>query len=162
MKFSLTSALPRFGLKGRGAAVWLAAQGVPLPAQPNGWTTAEEGSRVLRLGRSEYLIEGPLAQYLERVWLDGLTGLVRVPRYDAGFVLEGADIPARLAEICALDTRPAAVGDHLLLTLAAGISVILAMEAEGRYRLWCDASYGDYLQATLQQLLDSSDRGKFP
>ena len=39
------------------------------------------------------------------------------------------------------------------MTLAAGISVTLVCEAEGRYRLWCDATYGAYMQATLQQIL---------
>lgn len=153
MTLTTTHDLPRFGLKGRMAAEWLANQGIAMPQQPNRWCTQDDGSRILRLGRSEFLIEGDAARRLAAAWQDGLAGLYRVPRYDAGFVLSGDAISGRLAEICALDLRPDAVGEQVLMTLAAGISVTLICEAEGRYRLWCDATYGAYMQSALQQIL---------
>lgn len=153
MTLTTTHDLPRFGLKGKLAADWLATQGLHLPQQPNHWCAQEDGSRILRLGRGEYLVEGDAARRLVSVWQDGQVGLYRVPRYDAGFVLNGPDAAVRLSEICALDLRPAAFGEQVLMTLAAGISVTLVYEAEGCYRLWCDATYGAYMQATLQQIL---------
>jgi len=144
---------PRFGLKGRAAADWLIGQGVALPQQPNTWLAQDDGSMVLRLGRSEYLLEGPIAQQLESAWQEGQRDLYRVPRYDAEFVLAGEKTQALLQEVCALDTRLQAMENHVLMTLAAGISVTL-IHAGDVYRLWCDATYGDYMQHTLQEILD--------
>lgn len=156
MTFTVASALPRFGLKGRAAAEWLSAQGIALPQQSNTWLALDAHSRVLRLGRGELLLEGDVAKQLETAWQDGQRDLYRVPRYDAAFVLEGEKVPALLQEICALDTRPQFMTGQVLMTLAAGISAILACQADGGapvYRLWCDATYGDYMQATLHEIL---------
>lgn len=151
---SLIYDAPRFGLKGSAAAAWLEAQGIAVPPQANSWLALGDDGRILRLGRGEYLIEGAPAQTLAARWQDGQPGLYRVPRYDAGFVLEGDAVPALLAEICTLDTRPHIIGGQVLLTLAAGISVTLLCEAGHRYRLWCDATYGHYLQHTLREILE--------
>jgi len=151
---SLIYDAPRFGLKGSAAAAWLEAQGIAVPPQANSWLALGEDGRILRLGRGEYLIEGALAESLAARWQDGQPGLYRVPRYDAGFLLEGDAVPALLAEICTLDTRPHAIGGQVLLTLAAGISVTLLCETGPRYRLWCDATYGHYLQHTLREILE--------
>jgi sarcosine oxidase subunit gamma len=144
---------PRFGLKGRAAADWLSGQGIAVPQQPNTWLALADGSMVLRLGRGEYLLEGAIAQQLESPWQDGCPDLFRVPRYDAEFVLGGDQATALLQEICALDTRSQAMGNHVLMTLAAGISVTLIHTGDV-YRLWCDATYGDYMQHTLQEILE--------
>lgn len=137
-----------FGLKGKGAPAWLATQGLSLPAQPN--TRSLSGDNcVLRLGRGEYLIAGPAAASLRAAWQSGPAGdAMLVPRYDAVFTLDnGRQV---LTEICALDTRPEVVADGVLMTLAAGISVTLIHDGKD-YRLWCDATYGDYMQHVLQE-----------
>jgi sarcosine oxidase gamma subunit len=56
-----------------------------------------------------------------------------------------------LAEICALDVRPEVIGNSVLMTSAAGISVILICMGE-TYCIWCDATYGEYMQQALQQI----------
>lgn len=148
--------LPRFGLKGRAAENWLTAQGVALPRQPNSWLAWGDQNRILRLGRGEFLIEGPAAENLQSAWQPGQADLYRVPRHDAAFVLAGESVPALLQEICTLDTRPQTIGNKILMTLAAGISVSLTCEpgdAGPVYRLWCDATYGDYMTRTLQEIL---------
>jgi len=145
---------PRFGLKGGAAAGWLEAHDIAVPRQANHWLALGEDSRILRLGRGEYLIEGAPAEQLLTSWQEDQPGLYRVPRYDAAFLLEGDAVPAMLSEICALDTRPQVIGDQVLMTLAAGISVTLICEAGRRYRLWCDATYGHYLQRTLREILE--------
>lgn len=151
---SLIYDAPRFGLKGSAATAWLEAQGIAVPPQANSWLALADDSRILRLGRGEYLVEGAAAQKLHAAWQEGQPGLYRVPRYDAGFLLEGNAVPALLAEICGLDARPQVIGGQVLLTLAAGISVTLLCEAGQRYRLWCDATYGHYLQHTLREILE--------
>jgi len=40
------SHLPRFGAKGPGAAGWLTALGLPVPAQPNSWSTLAVGRTI--------------------------------------------------------------------------------------------------------------------
>jgi sarcosine oxidase, subunit gamma len=156
MTLSVAHELPRFGLKGRAAADWLAGQGIPLPQQANTWLAHDDDSRVLRLGRGEFLLEGTIAQQLEAAWPDDQPNLYRVSRYDAAFLLDGEKAPSLLQEICALDTRPEIMTGKVLITLAAGISVTLIYETKGEaaiYRLWCDATYGDYMQSTLQEIL---------
>lgn len=157
MNLSVANELPRFGLKGRTAADWLAGQGIALPPQPNTWLALADQGRVLRLGRGEFLLEGDAAKLLESAWQDGQPDLYRVPRYDAAFVLAGEKVTVLLQEICMLDTGPQAMAGQVLMTLAAGISVTLVCETNGAasvYRLWCDATYGDYMKNTLQEILD--------
>jgi sarcosine oxidase subunit gamma len=144
---------PRFGLKGRAAAEWLTGQGLALPQQPNTWLALADGGMVLRLGRGEYLLEGPIAQQLEGAWQENQRDIFRVPRYDAEFVLTGDKAQMLLQEICALDTNPQAMEHKVLMTLAAGISVTLIYTGDA-YRLWCDATYGDYMQHTLHEILN--------
>ena len=149
------------GVKGKAAAAWLATQGIaPLPP-PNSWLRLPGGDLILRLGRGEYLLTGSAAETLSAAWRDGQPELYRVPRYDAGFFLSGEAGRAALAEICTLDVRPPVIEDRVVMTLAAGISVILICQ-EGDYRIWCDASYGDYLQRILQQTGKQSFQGDIP
>jgi sarcosine oxidase subunit gamma len=144
---------PTFGIKGKAAAAWLASQHIILPEQPNTWRVLVDGSRILRLGCGEYLVDGSAAEALDSAWQGGLPDLYRVPRYDVGFTLSGDMARNTLAEICALDVRPEIIGNGVLMTLAAGISVTLIQE-DDTYRIWCDATYGEYLQHTLQELMD--------
>ncbi|MCX7627822.1 MAG: hypothetical protein N2Z69_05335 [Methylophilaceae bacterium] len=150
-----TSEACRFGVKGQAAASWLTAYGLELPDTPNSWCALDAENRVLRLGRSEFMVEGPVSGKLENVWTEGLERLYRVPRYDAGFVLEGAAVSELLSRVCTLDTRPEVMGNRLLFTFVAGVVAILACETSQCYRLWCDAGYGNYMQRTLWEILDS-------
>ncbi len=184
------SCLTRIGWKGAGAADWLAAQGLPVPSQPNTWLPAPEGGIVARLGRTEFFAEndpgGGLVEQLQARLLEPAPGVYAVPRQDTALLLAGARAPEVLARTCPLDLRPergeapgtaarpgnagilpagvqgtvpgnagilpAGVPGMLFLTLLAGISVLLIPQegAGGRlYRIWCDASYGEYLWETL-------------
>jgi sarcosine oxidase subunit gamma len=145
---------PGFGVKGKAAA-WLTAQGVALPQQPNSWIGLGGDSLVLRLGRGEFLVQGAAAQQLEAAWETGHPDVYRVPRHDAVFVLSGEGIAEVMAEICALDTRPQVMGQGVLMTLAAGISVTLIcdmQQGEPAYRLCCDGGYGDYMHGVLREI----------
>ena len=140
-----------FGIKGKGAAAWLKAQGIALPVESN-TRTMSNSTLALRLGRSEYLIDGASAARLRAAWqAQPASDAYLVPRYDAAFELDTASASKVLPEICTLDTRAEAMRDRVLMTLGAGISITLIHDGQG-YRLWCDATYGDYLQQVLQEI----------
>jgi len=156
MMLSDACSLPRFGIKGRAAAGWLAAQGTVLPQHANTWLLLSDGTRALRLGRGEFLLEGAAVPGLEAAWQDGQRDIYRVPRYDGAFVLSGENVHAVLQEICALDTRPEAMADTVLMTMVAGISATMICEAGNNapmYRLWCDGTYADYLREVLTEIV---------
>lgn len=156
----------RFGVKGVGAATWLAQQDVPVPSGPNRIARWAEGGggRCLRLGNTEFLVERDAEPGLASTHASmpseasGMANAWILLRSDASFVLDGPCWPRELSQACSFDfTRFAAEPDLVVMTLLAGISVTLVREpvASGTHlalRLWCDASYSDYLQDCLQQL----------
>jgi sarcosine oxidase subunit gamma len=152
------SCLARVGLKGPGAAAWLDAQGLAPPPQPNAWTEAAPGGRLLRLGMSEFLIEddftgGPCAALAQA--LDGSLppGVLPVPRHDTALVLAGAAAAELLLETCNVDFASLDLAARpVLLTMMVGIAVtVLPGERDGAplHRVWCDPTYGPYLWDTL-------------
>ena len=146
------SAFARFAVKGAGAAEWLSAQGITLPAAANSWLM-QDSTLVLRLGNSEYLLEdqfvaGHAARLAQGPAPVGAK-LYPVARSDAALVLSGQHALSILAEICALDVAAElANNQRLLMTQVANISVTLlsqTLNGETVYRLWCDGTYGPYL-----------------
>jgi hypothetical protein len=111
------------------------------------------GGRCLRLGHSEFLVEqdaAPVPQ-ADDAWL--------LLRSDFCVLLDEARWPLRLAQVCSFDfERFHAQPDLVVMTLLAGISVTLVREPRPAdvsriaLRLWCDATYTQYLQDCLQHL----------
>jgi hypothetical protein len=146
----------RFGLKGPKAQAWLAQQGFAMPAAPNRITrwSANGGGRCLRLGHGEFLVERDQAAIppaTDGAWL--------LLRSDCCVLLDDPVWPRRLAQVCSFDfQRFHAVPDLVVMTLLAGIGVTLVREpgppdaSHVALRLWCDASYTQYLQDCLRQL----------
>jgi sarcosine oxidase, subunit gamma len=154
----------RFGVKGAGAADWLAARGIAVPAAANrvGHWPGAGGGRCLRLGTTEFLVEYdapdssvPVAAPGDAAWI--------LLRSDCSLLLDGPPWPAALSQACSFDfDRLHQEPDLVVMTLLAGISVVLAREPRApapplALRLWCDASYGNYLQNCLQQLAAPGD-----
>jgi sarcosine oxidase subunit gamma len=170
----------RFGVKGAGAANWLAQQGLVVPLLPNHIARWHEhgGGRCLRLGNSEFLVERDVAAPGATHTASALPGAPPCAthaswplpgaapgtddawlllRSDASFLLDGEPWPRELAQACSFDfTRLRDEPDLVVMTLLAGIGVTLVREpaADDRLalRLWCDASYSTYLQDCLHQL----------
>ncbi|MDZ4097268.1 MAG: hypothetical protein U1E13_01070, partial [Methylophilaceae bacterium] len=154
------SGINRVGLKGPNAEQWLQAQNIAVPSTPNSWLETSDQVMVLRLGKTEFLIES-LTGYacFARIFAAAqpiATGVYRVMRADVTYNLTGNQIAPLLAELCSLDLSQNALPTNtLLMTQLAGISVIVIrkeVDAQSEYRLWCDASYGDYLQESLQEV----------
>lgn len=147
------SYLARAGVKGAGAAEWLAAQGLPLPDAPNRWTTLDDGGLIARLGTTEYLIEASPA-VIERLQNTPRTAKVYpVLRQDAAFALCGEHLDALLLQVCNVDFRCLERDPgQVVLTSMAGVGVTVLRSGIGDkrlYRLWCDGTYGLYLWETL-------------
>lgn len=161
------SALVRAGVKGPGAAAWLEARGVPVPAQPNTWVAAGAGGLVARLARTEFLIEdgfedAPAAGLVAEL-ASAAPGVYPVPRQDCGLLLCGARVHELLVQTCNVnfEGQDASAGP-VTLTLLAGVAVtVLRRDLAGRlaYRLWCDGTMGPYLWETLTAIAGELDGG---
>lgn len=153
LTFEDRSLLPRFGCKGRGAAAWLAAAGLPLPAQPNSWTALPEGGLVARLGVTEYLIEGSSELIARLARIPRGEGVYPVLREDAAIRLVGHALPELMCQSCSMNFAAVALdGCPVVLTSMVGVGVIvLPGETNGipDYRIWCDGTWGEYLTETL-------------
>jgi sarcosine oxidase subunit gamma len=147
------SHLPRAGVKGRGAADWLAELGMTVPAQPNSWSTLPGGGLVARLGLTEYLVEGDAAIVATLMQTGRTAGVYPVLRQDASFALCGSQVNELLLQTCNVDFRTLdAELSKLIMTSMAGVGItILATRTGDRpcYRLWCDGTFGFYLWGTL-------------
>ncbi|RTL49369.1 MAG: hypothetical protein EKK46_14455 [Rhodocyclaceae bacterium] len=145
---------PRFGCKGPGAISWLTAQGVPVPTAPNSACVLPQGKgRVLRLGVTEFLVEGDAALVASLAAAQRPSGVYPVLRQDACLLLSGRKLNALLLQSCnvnfaALDLSTSPV----VLTSMVGVGVTVLPEEKNDvpcYRVWCDGSYGLYLWQTL-------------
>ena len=170
--FHNASRTPRAGVKGPGAAAWLAGLGLPTPDAPNQWLPLE-GGLIARLGITEFLIEGPASARCANVGTGHARdtvadrghgpllqspghGVYPVLRQDTMLVLQGTRLNDLLLETCsvnflALDlaTRP------VLLTSIVGVGVT-AIPGHDKglptLQLWCDSTYGDWLLETLTEV----------
>lgn len=150
------SFLPRLGVKGPGAARWLAGHGIPVPAEPNRWEPLPQGGLVARLARTEFLVEdgfagGPVAVLAQQLQVG--TGVYPVPRQDCALALTGSAVPELLVQTCNVDFAAQDPAARIVtLTSMVGVSVTaLRRQAAGRdaFRLWCDGTMGPYLWETL-------------
>ncbi len=159
------SALQRCGLKGPGAAAWLAGQGLPVPERPNSWAPWGPGL-VVRLGRGEFLVESGLddtrAIDIARALGTGAPGVYPVLRQDCALLLRGARTGELLLQTCNVNLSDIpAQNREATLTSMVGVSVtILKQPLDGYgpcYRIWCDGTFGAYLWETLLDI--ASDLG---
>jgi sarcosine oxidase subunit gamma len=152
------SALSRVGVKGPGAAQWLAARGVPVPDQPNTWRAIDGGGLVARLARTEFLVEdgfeGSTTVRLTPELRPGATpGVYPVPRQDCALALTGAQVNELLVQTCNVDFSAQDPAARIVtLTQMVGVSITALHQSLGGtvcWRLWCDGTSGPYLWATL-------------
>ncbi|WP_191487597.1 sarcosine oxidase subunit gamma [Pseudomonas sp. FEN] len=126
--------LPRVGFRGRDSARYLQARGFSLPERPNCCVSQEDGSQVISLSASEYLLLGSPRDQGRRIaaeearWeLDAHANYL-LPRQDshAWLQLSGERIAEVMAKLCGVDLRPQAFGPGAVAqTAAARINVIV-------------------------------------
>lgn len=160
------SCFARAGVKGPGAAAWLAQRGVAVPPRPNSRAEAA-GGLVARLGESEFLLEdgyaAGAAAALKADPPSDAAGVYPVLRQDAAFVVGGDEASAALAEVCSYNfARPDLPADLLVMTRVAQIAALVipvAIGGQRAFRLWCDASYGPYLLECLLEVAEGLGGG---
>ena len=150
--FEDVSRAPRAGVKGPGAAAWLASLGLPVPAMPNSWLPLE-GGLIARLGLSEFLVEGPESAKLAAPFVQGIYPVLR---QDTALVLRGERLNDLLLEACSVDFQALDPAAHpLVLTSMAGVAVVAIPMAENgtpALRLWCDCTWGAWFSQTLAEV----------
>ena len=158
LTISNVSKLPRYGVKGAQAANWLAMHGVKIPEAANTWVLHEQ-TLVMRLGSTEFLIEDQAGgETCKKLLADTLrvANVYKVPRADAAYLLAGSAVPNLLSELCALDlSETALLENDVMMTQVASISATILRQTlnnESVYRLWCDGTYGVYMQHVLDEL----------
>ena len=160
------SALVRAGLKGPGAAAWLAARNVPVPAAANSWRRTG-GVLVARLARTEFLIEDSFgdgtAARLRGELQPGEPGVYPVVRQDCALALVGPAVNELLVQTCNVDfVSQSGAGPIVTLTQMVGVSVTVLRDDCGAvpcYRVWCDGTMGPYFWATLTGLAEELGGG---
>ena len=160
------SCFTRFSVKGPQANAWLNSQNIQTPKEINSWIEYED-SLILRMGSSEFLIED---QYKSQVCKKLIsfnqattTGVYKVQRADAAFILSGSEVLKMLSELCMLDLRDNALGSKkVVLTQIAGISATLlrqSLNGEQVYRVWCDGTFGAYMWNMLLEVARELEGG---
>jgi len=164
----LRTAVPqrRYGVKGPRAAELLRKQGLAVPAQPNHWAPLRDSDRddswnvVGRLGSTEFFMEesGDASgiSALEKIMGECSPGAYPVLREDFAVVLGGPRASDVLAQVC--NVNFAALPERaVVMTLMIGVAVLVMPQStdEGMvYRIWCDPSFGSYLQSELEQMVN--------
>ena len=147
--FTNVSGTSRAGVKGPGAAAWLAGLGMPVPETPNQWLPLE-GGLIARLGVTEFLVEGPASAKLDA---PSGHGVYPVLRQDTALVLRGARLNDLLLETCSVNFLALDPGARpVVLTSIVGVgATVIPGEDAGIpcYRLWCDSTYGDWFLQTM-------------
>jgi len=165
LRFTSPGAASRFGLKGRGAAIWLAAHALPVPEAPNTWAGAgpadDAGILVARLGAAEFFLEEAAAGSALRGIDPGSTppgsGVYPVLREDAAYSLSGQGASDVLAQVCNVNFADLNLDPHpVIMTSMIGVSVLVIPQDSGSeriYRIWCDPTFGTYLGESLRMVV---------
>ena len=171
LEFEKRSRCDRFGLKGPRAAEWLEARGIALPAAPNQWTdraaadtAAGDELLVARLGTSEFFLEdgakGDRLRGLESALDAPQPGVYPVLREDAAFSLSGPGSHDVLAQVCNVNFADLELASRpVIMTLMIGVAVLVVPQMAGawpRVRIWCDPTFGPYLEESLGTVVTES------
>lgn len=152
------SALRKLGLKGHGAAGWLAAQGLEIPGDTFGAQQQKPEGIAVRIGEDEYFLESglsgqPVVALSDRLGpAQGKT--YRVERQDATFVLTGSSALRVMTQVCGVNFRECPAW-RLVYSRVAGVSAALlptSGDEVPRYRIWVDPTAAPYLWGQLFQI----------
>jgi sarcosine oxidase subunit gamma len=154
--------LPRTGFKGKDTIKWLAGRGMKLPEKANSLEQTSDGSLIIRLGITEFLIitdpnrMGELAVELSEEWaakkIESVgTNTYCLPRQDshACFSLCGDYAPQLFGKLCAIDFR----ANHfpnlgvVQTSIARLSSIIVRNDLSGTlsYLIFTDCTSAEYL-----------------
>ena len=161
LSFREVSNRTKAGLKGPGAAAWLAEQRIAVPPAPNEWLDLGAAAVIARLAETEFFLEdataaGPAAALLPLLEQPP-AGVYSVPRQDTCFVLSGHTLHEVLVQVCSVDFRSLAKQNALFMTSMAGVSVLAIpeqLDGAPSLRIWVDPTFGPYLHRTLSTIVE--------
>ena len=151
------SLLEKWGVKGPGAASWLAERGVEIPQSIYASRPLPEGGLVVRVGSDEFFLEaGQLDQSLASLGESLPTAADFTPmiREDAALLITGRGSLDLFAQTCGHPLQQCPM-DRIVFTRVAGVNCGILPQSSGeeiQYRVWFDPSYAVYLGETLLQI----------
>jgi sarcosine oxidase, subunit gamma len=165
-------------LEARGIALpaapneWIAAaSGAPNATAPIGTgaravadTGADDAMLVARLGTMEFFLEdctgGDWLRGLDSGLEAGQPGVYPVLREDAAFNLVGPGSYDVLAQVCNVNFADLELASQpVIMTLMIGVAVLVVPQMAGawpRFRIWCDPTFGPYLEESLGTVVTES------
>ena len=151
------SFIPRFGVKGAIASIWLESQSIPIPDRPNSWCQLPEGGIIARLGSSEFLIEDSgVAPRLIEACKSPPAKVYPVLRQDLAIALIGSKVNELLLQTSSFNFQSLSITNRpVILTSMAGVNVtVIQCDRNGQpfYKIWCDGTFGVYLWQTLNAI----------
>ena len=169
LEFEKRNRCQHFGLKGPRSAEWLEGRGVALPASPNQWALAVPAAAdgellVARLGTGEFFLEdcagGGRLRGLESALDPPPPGVYPVLREDAAFSLSGPGSYEVLAQVCNVNFADLELASKpVIMTLMIGVAVLVVPQMAGawpRFLVWCDPTFGPYLEESLGTVVTES------
>ncbi|MHC8350995.1 sarcosine oxidase subunit gamma [Pseudomonas sp. RT4P38] len=161
--------VPRVGFRGTDSAAYLLAREFILPNSPNRAVTQADGSHVVRLSQTEFLLLGSLLDRGERIageearWEMDHSANYLLPREDSHgwLLLSGVHIAEVMAKLCSVDLRPQAFAPGAVAqTPAARINVIvinLGSVATPVFHILFDRASLDYFKGALMDAMGEFD-----
>ena len=154
------SGLPLLEVKGPGAAAWLSARNLPVPAEIYEGAPDSEGGWTTRTGSEEFLLRSAASSSQPGLPESDSSGTVLVTdKQDAIFVVAGHRIGELMAQACGLDY--ASLPAHQThLSRVAGVSCGMIKDQLNGIPvcwLWLDPSYALYLWEQLVQITTDLD-----
>jgi sarcosine oxidase, subunit gamma len=151
------SSIPRFGVKGVGAEVWLATQSIAVPDRPNSWAFLSKGGIIARLGINEFVIEDrTISPQLIKACKSPPARVYPVLRQDLAIALMGTKVNELLLQTCNFNFQSLSITENpVILTSMAGVNVTVipgVLQEQLFYRIWCDRTFGTYLWETLNAI----------
>ena len=152
------SCLRRTSLKGPAAVGWLEGLGIAVPRNLYEHSNWNGAGLIIRVDKQEVFLEDDLEgqgvkQIMEQC-RPAPSGVYRVERQDASFLLSGVKAPEVLLETCGYDFR--GPENRLVMTRVAAVScAVLRLEKPTfpLFRFWLDCSYGAYLWEALHEIV---------
>ena len=148
------SLLEKWGLRGAGAADWLATMGVAVPTEVYGTCPLGEGGLIVRIGKEEFFLEAATCSQSFGALREALpiaSGCTAVLHEDASLLVTGSGSLDLLSQTCSHRFATSPV-DKWVYTRVAGVNCGILPQSQGgqtRYHLWFDPSYAVYLGETL-------------
>ncbi|MEM1153383.1 MAG: sarcosine oxidase [Pseudomonadota bacterium] len=166
--FDLTL-MPRFGVRGAGAAAYLQSRDIDVPSMVNTASVSPDARWVARLGKTEYWVFYAAlcdAYPPHMLGLDSIAeGCYPVPcdQARAWFVIDHAQRAAAMAKLCAVDLRDDAFpSGHVAQTSVARVNATVishTIAERAVFSIFSDVASAQYLWGALEDALDEYGAG---